>query len=196
VVVAAALRLARRLGVKGFSMRDLAAELGTTQMAAYHYVKGRAELETLLLDEILSEIKAPPAEAGSWHERLRVLVQDSVSVLRSWTGSSALLLRQRPQRRSDQVVSLIGILHDAGFTYRDSVLAARLLQVWCWGELEVREYLDENPVPAHLLDAPAESLAGLKAISEDDVTAFALDVMLEGLRARLARTESAEVQKA
>jgi AcrR family transcriptional regulator len=190
-VVAAALGLARRVGVNGFTMRDLAVELGTTQMAAYHYVKGREELENLLLDEILSGIEVPPVGSGSWHARLRALMENSLSVLRLWSGSGALLLRHRPKRESGRTVSLIGSLLEAGFSDRDAVLAARLLQVWCWGELGLREYLDGNPVPADLLDAAPESLAAVGEISEDDVTAFALDVIVEGLRVRLGCTSAA-----
>jgi len=188
-VISAALRLARRVGLDGFTMRDLAAELGTTQMAAYHYVRSRGGLETLLLDEILAGVDVPPANAGSWHERLRGLTENSLAVLRSWTGSGPLLLRHRPRRKAEHIAALIAVLRDAGFTERDAVLAARLIQVWCWGELSVREYLDGKPVETGTPAAgPSKRPVARLEISEDEVTEFALDVMLEGLRARLART--------
>src|ERR1700754_63657 len=90
-ILSAALDLARRTGLDGFSMRDLAAELGTTQMAAYHYVKSRDELLTLLVDEILCFVRYPGPEDGTWDERLRIFVESCLDVLGPWADSGSVL---------------------------------------------------------------------------------------------------------
>lgn len=60
-IVAAGLRLLRREGAAGLSMRKLAVELGRAPAAVYRHVSGKRELMSLLLDEVTRRIDIPDA---------------------------------------------------------------------------------------------------------------------------------------
>ena len=190
VILCAALDLAKRTGLDGFSMRDLAAELGVTQMAAYHYVKSREELLTLLVDEILRGVRFPGPEDGTWDERVRIFVESCLDVLTPWRDSGSVLMRVRPPRAFDVVVSLVQVLREAGFTDRDAILGARMVRVWAWGELSVRQQ-GEHRLLANITPRAEEMLdtARREGIGESDIAAFTIDVMIDGLRARLQPRE-------
>ena len=158
-------------------------------MAAYHYVKSRDELLTLLVDEILRFVRYPGPEDGTWDERLRVFVESCLDVLGPWADSGSVLTRVRPPRAFDVIVWIAQVLREAGFSDRDAILGARMLRVWAWGELSVRQH-GEHALLANITPGAEEMLetARREGIGESDFTAFTLDVMLDGLRARLRHT--------
>jgi len=47
-------------------MRALARELGVPPMTIYHYAPSREYLHALVVDDILSEIRVPGTNEGSW----------------------------------------------------------------------------------------------------------------------------------
>jgi AcrR family transcriptional regulator len=63
-IVAAAVRLLDEEGLRAFSMRKLATELGVTPMSVYWYVENKDDLIELALDEVFQEIVVPPAPEG------------------------------------------------------------------------------------------------------------------------------------
>src|SRR5690348_3935164 len=67
-VVAAALRLTRRVGLAGMSMRALADELGVTTMAAYYHVPNKEALLDLVANAVLNGVQIPAD--GDWTDRL------------------------------------------------------------------------------------------------------------------------------
>ena len=82
-VVQAALRVTREVGLDNLSMRALARELGVPPMTIYHYAPSREYLHALVVDDILSEIRVPGPDEGTWEDRLRKLHSDARRVLRS-----------------------------------------------------------------------------------------------------------------
>jgi len=56
--------LARRVGVQGVTMRDLAAELGAAVPSVYYHVQGKQAALDLLAESMLAEIPIP--ESGPW----------------------------------------------------------------------------------------------------------------------------------
>ena len=65
VVVDAAVRVAERSGVRGVTVRTLAAELGLSTTAMYRYVDGKAELLNLIAEATLASVELPESVRGS-----------------------------------------------------------------------------------------------------------------------------------
>ena len=80
-VVDAACALMRERGLDGLSMRSLARALGVPPMTVYGYVSSRQELEALLADRILREVRVPGPAAGRWDVRLHRLLCDARRML-------------------------------------------------------------------------------------------------------------------
>ena len=81
-IVAAAIRVADRVGAKGLTMSAVADELGSyTAMALYRYVGSKEGLVDLMLDEVVAEVPLPDAGSHSpsdaWLAALRHLELES-----------------------------------------------------------------------------------------------------------------------
>jgi len=73
-IVAAALTVAGKHGVEGFTMRAVADELGVTPMALYYYVKDKAALATLVIDTAARKQPLPPT-TGVWQDDCVAIAQ-------------------------------------------------------------------------------------------------------------------------
>lgn len=68
-IAAAALAVADRHGVDGFTMRAVADALDVTPMALYHHVQDKAALVTLIVDAAIRE-HSLPVSTGVWRDDL------------------------------------------------------------------------------------------------------------------------------
>lgn len=68
-IAAAALAVADKHGVEGFTMRAVADALGVTPMALYHHVHDKAALATLIFESASRSHPLPPT-TGDWQEDL------------------------------------------------------------------------------------------------------------------------------
>ncbi len=73
-IAAAALAIADKHGVDGFSMRAVANALDVTPMALYHHVRDKAALVTLLVDTAIRKHPLPPT-TGVWKDDLLSMAQ-------------------------------------------------------------------------------------------------------------------------
>ena len=73
-IAAAALAVADKHGVEGFTMRAVADALGVTPMALYHHVKDKAALASLLVDTAIRKHPLPPS-TGRWQDDCLSLAQ-------------------------------------------------------------------------------------------------------------------------
>ena len=73
-IAAAALAIADKHGVDGFTMRAVADALNVTPMALYHHVQDKAALVTLLVDTAIRKHPHPPT-TGAWQEDLLSMAQ-------------------------------------------------------------------------------------------------------------------------
>ncbi|GJF10661.1 hypothetical protein NGTWS1803_17730 [Mycolicibacterium cyprinidarum] len=87
------LELARRVGVENVTMRNLAAEAGTSASSVYYHVKDKAALLGLLADSVLESIEVP--EDGTWEQRIAELHTNAWRIMVGVPGI-ATLLQQRP----------------------------------------------------------------------------------------------------
>lgn len=128
-IVEEALGLARQEGVRGISMRPLAARFGVSATALYGHVASRDALLGLMLDSILAEVPPLAAELD-WDAALRLGAADMRDAfgpfpqlaLEAMGGHAATL--QTQTGREDLMARLVA----AGFEPDEAELA-----VGCWG---------------------------------------------------------------
>ena len=95
-VVASLHNLARRVGVRGVTMRDLAAELGAAVPSVYYHVPGKQAALDLLAESVLAEIPVP--ETGPWDSRLIELYCAAREVILAVPGRRGHTANQRRRR--------------------------------------------------------------------------------------------------
>jgi AcrR family transcriptional regulator len=179
-VVEAALRFARREGLDQLTMRKLANELGVSSTNAYYYVPSKEALFDLAADAVLGRVPDPPPELRRWDEQLRFLFESARMLLLEHPGvSDHLLVREwgpPQQRRLYHLTKQIMV--DAGFDKATIFHAQRTLNYLLLGavsqELATARNADDRPDAVRFSD-------------DEEVFDFGLELMLEGLAARLRR---------
>ena len=73
-IAAAALSIADKHGVDGFTMRAVADALDVTPMALYHHVQDKAALVTLIVDTVIRQHPLP-STTGVWQDDLLAFAQ-------------------------------------------------------------------------------------------------------------------------
>jgi TetR/AcrR family transcriptional regulator, tetracycline repressor protein len=86
------LALAQRVGVDKVTMRDLAAEAGTSASSVYYHVNGKTEMLDLLIDAVVNSIELP--SEGDWEERIEALHVNGWRALVAVPGIAGLLQRR------------------------------------------------------------------------------------------------------
>src|ERR1700744_444478 len=125
-VGAAALEIVDRQGLGALSMRSLAAALGTGPMTVYYYVKNRDELEELVADAIVAEIKLPAA-SNDWRADTVALARALWHGVRRHPNAVPLVLTRRTMSASSYAVAdrLIEAIHRGGLSGADLLAAFR-----------------------------------------------------------------------
>ena len=90
----AALALVDEQGLAALSMRTLAGALGTGPMTLYNYVKDRDELDALVVEAVLSEVK-PARSRGEWQADVRAIVEATWRTVRRHPNVIPLVLTRR-----------------------------------------------------------------------------------------------------
>src|SRR5271168_5518070 len=90
----AALEIVDRRGLEGLSMRTLAAALGTGPMTVYNYVKNRDELEELVAEAIIGDVKLP-AKSDDWRADTAALATTLWHGVRRHPNAIPLVLTRR-----------------------------------------------------------------------------------------------------
>lgn len=201
-VLRAALELADASGVEAMTMRRLGDELGFEAMSLYRHVASKQDLLDGMLDLVLAEWQ-PPDGAGDWREAIRTSALSVHDALRRHRWAAGLLMtgaHMRPARLR-YMDALLGRLRAAGFddgtTYHvyhlldgyifgfslweiaytsvpvDSEEASRIMQSIEWDDYpHLAEHRDQ-----HMEEGPHREVSSFEV---------GLDLMLDGLRARLA----------
>lgn len=205
-IVMAGLALVEAEGLDALTMRRLAAALDVTPMSLYNHVADKAELIDVMLDYVIGDIvKACAEDTGTWEDRLRALVRRNYQLWLRHPGLARVYtegVTMGPNGLA-QVEHALGILREAGFSDKDAANAFYLL--WHY---QVASVLVGRPRPVDAAmrsgrsDGSAESrirlyFAALPMGEIPNVVAlaphldganfeFGLEVLLSGLRARLA----------
>ena len=197
-VAAAALELVDRHGLEALSMRRLAEELGVGTMTLYGYFRSKDELLDAVMDAAATGTPAVPRE-GSWREQARALAISWRANLERHPSIVQVRL-QRPLLRATQfriTEQAIAILRAAGFGKADAAHGFRVLFTYAFGSVafdrpgpeglaEVRSAMaalppEEYPMVTSMVHEAVETLSGAEQFE------FGLDLILDGLEARLRR---------
>jgi TetR/AcrR family transcriptional regulator, tetracycline repressor protein len=192
LIVDAALRLIRRNGAAKLTMRELAAELGVSSMAAYHYLANKRELFSLVAEHVYAEVNVPSAELP-WDERLLTLSRERRRAIRRYPGLPEALLGVDAEHIRRLENAELEILLEAGFPPSVAVPAARVLMDWTLGNAAIDSMLRDPHVRrpqsrwsnAQRMTRDDEELRRLHA---DDYFEFGLTAVVAGLGAVLDGT--------
>ncbi|MFL5926248.1 MAG: TetR/AcrR family transcriptional regulator [Gaiellaceae bacterium] len=133
-ILQAALDLADAHGIEALTMRKLGEELGFEAMSLYNHVANKDDVLDGILDLVLGETEAPPAE-GDWESAIRVSALSVHHALRRHLWASNLLMsptRIRPARLR-YMDSLLGRLREAGFSADTTYHAYHVLDAHIFG---------------------------------------------------------------
>jgi AcrR family transcriptional regulator len=205
-VLAAAVELADRGGVRSLSMRKLAQELGVEAMSLYHHVANKDAILDGIVDVVFGEIELPSGDAG-WKAAMRQRAISAREALRRHPWATGLMeSRSTPGpatlRHHDAV---LGILRGAGFSVGLAAHAFSVLDSYIYGFA-----LQEATLPFHTseeLAAVAETILGNLPTDEyphfteiavehalqpgydyGNEYLFGLDLILDGLERALAKS--------
>ena len=177
-IAEAAIELSNRVGFEALTMRGLAAELGVPVMTIYNYVPNKSALFDLISDYLLRPIPIPPADSGTWDQRMRALQRSTRSAVGRHIGlrfGTGVGQSTEAARLADGAMA---ILTEGGFTPEQAELAFAVVFTFMLGQIELDALMNTSGTDGESIIPSAE---------RDATFEFAFDVMLEGLSRRLKR---------
>lgn len=189
-VLSAALTVIDEAGLEACTMRAVAAELGVEAMSLYWHVPGKDALLDGVVERVLDEVAAEHRPVGDWREGLAAFATTFRAVILRHPGVASLLAA-RPlgayATASQLTEQGVARLEAAGFDRPTAIRAARTVARYVVGFTlaEAARPLEEpGPTSSPMLDELLDQVA------HDDPGAlfgFGLEVILDGLQARLGR---------
>jgi AcrR family transcriptional regulator len=151
LVVAAAVRVAERSGVRGVTVRVLATELGLSTTAMYRYVDGKAELLNLIAEATLASVELPTS--GPWQQRIRLVANSARTAMLKIDGIADVLQTQPAKGAAQRVDALMQqLVADAGVPPARRESARILLMIFILGSVSFEQALDG--LPHQLTESP------------------------------------------
>ncbi|EMD27023.1 TetR/AcrR family transcriptional regulator C-terminal domain-containing protein [Amycolatopsis azurea] len=191
-ITEAAVELLDETGLAELSTRRLAAKLGVSSPTLYWHVKDKAELLDLVAEAICADAFEIDRDLP-WREQLASGLRQFRALLLRHRDAAALL-RERPPtgpHRLGHIETTARILLEAGFSEEDTAGISRLLTAHVLASVETlpARKPDEGFL-ARLAAYPHVSRLGpaFAAQSSEDLFDLGVEVILDGLAARLRRS--------
>jgi AcrR family transcriptional regulator len=127
-IVGAAVHIIRENGVRGLSMRALAAKLSVDPMAVYYHISNKAELEALIIEKIMETVVVPPPPASpevrlaDGMRSLRMALLGHGDVVELFLGRNL-----ETPKQLEPVEDMLQALLEAGLPARESLWAVNAL---------------------------------------------------------------------
>lgn len=188
-IVDAALNIIRAEGLDALSMRRLSRELGRSAMAPYWYVSDKRELLDLVARKLLSEVKLPDPDSGTWEERLREVVTGIDARLHDHPGIATVMLERMRNTDRRLMNGIMEILLSAGFEGAEVFLSYAMIHTYLFGRYQVVELDTPDPTtvePGDLEDTLARLVPHLYSLRGRDFFNYGVDTIIAGLQAQLA----------
>jgi AcrR family transcriptional regulator len=206
-IVAAAIAILDRDGLDAVSTRRVAEDLGTGSASLYGHVANRDELVELMVDRIAEEIEVPEPDPARWQDQIRAYARHAQRVWARHADITRASLASIPTGpgRLRVVERLLAILRAAGFSDQVAAWAIDRLQIYIDADvyegsqyaakikqgLDVAEYIGSirdyyRALPPDRFPLIA-SIADTIAADSDQRFEFGLDLLIDGLAARLPR---------
>jgi AcrR family transcriptional regulator len=131
---AAALAIVDKEGLGALSMRTLAATLGTGPMTLYNYVRDRGDLDALVVEAVMAEVRLP-RERGDWQQDVRAIVEATWRTVRRHPNVIPLVLTRRTLHETtlDWAEALLRALARSGRSGVDLLVAFRTVSGFVMG---------------------------------------------------------------
>jgi AcrR family transcriptional regulator len=183
-VLAAALALVDRDGLKALSMRRLGAELDVEAMTLYHYVPTKDALLDGLVELVLRRSE-PPAFTGDWRSTLATYAHSLRATLLAHPHVLPLVAA-RPAVTPDTLRPVeqgLRMLVDAGFPLGRALDALNALSVFVIGHATSEVAVGTDSPTPDLTEFPLLSAAARDGVGTDDEARFrfAVDALLAGM---------------
>jgi len=137
-LASAALAVIDRDGLEALTLRAVATEVGMGTMSLYRYVDGRAALERLVVDLVLSEVDLRVPARTPWTKGVTLIAERTRRAVVAHPAVVPLFMTHRhtalATRRMGNV--LLGLLTEAGLSGSRRVIAFRALLAYLMGALE------------------------------------------------------------
>ena len=199
-IIDAAIAIADESGLDAASMRAVAERLGVTPMALYKHLDDRAALVDAMLDRVLAGV-ASPAPTASWDDAVRSRIMAVRVALSShaWTRQAIETRERATPRVLAHMDALMADMFEGGLSADLVHHAMHALSTRMWGF--TRDVLP-TPVPPDDPRERATTMAAFataypaivrmattaphagEACDDDAEFAFALDLLLDGIRRR------------
>ena len=134
-ILRAALDLADREGFEACTMRKVGAQLGVEAMSLYRHVSNKEDLLSGLVDLVFGEVELDEPGATEWRRALRDRAHSQRAAMRRHPWAIGLMEgRMQPGPASLRVHdATLGILREAGFSFRAAVHANSVLDAYVYG---------------------------------------------------------------
>lgn len=161
-VRAHAIQIVDQDGLGGLSMRSLAASLGTGPMTVYNYVKDREQLEGLVAEAVLADVRLP-RRTRDWHSEVKSIATAIWRAVRQHPNAAPLVLTRRTVSAAGYLPAerLIEALGRAGLSDLDLLAAFRAVLSLVMGAAQV-----ELAGPLSAADREHSSATAAKRIGE------------------------------
>jgi hypothetical protein len=156
-------------------------------MTIYHYAPSREYLHALVIDDILSEIRVPGTDEGSWEERLRTLLFNARRVFAEHPGVSAHFGDGGSGEGARLAEGTLTILADGGFSPDGVVVCFATIFTFMTGQidLDAMSHFVAQSVQVATLDNVTQS----SQFSREQLFEFGYDAVIEGLKRNLLQDE-------
>jgi AcrR family transcriptional regulator len=210
--VESALSLVEKQGLEALTMRRVASALQVTPMSLYNHVSDKAELVDVMVDYVIGDVVAQSLkDKGDWEAKLRAQSLRNYEVWKAHPGIVRMYaegVTMGPNGLAN-LEHALGILREAGFSDEESAGAVMMLYRWSMATLLVGRTRPVNRSDQlHLTSITSKqdrmnvlfSALPREKIPNIDATVmfmsgtsidFGLDIIMAGLRARLAATGGA-----
>jgi AcrR family transcriptional regulator len=131
----AALALVDEHGLAGLSMRTLAARVGTGPMTLYNHVRGREDLEVLVVEAVVAGATWSPSDFDDWREQVHDVAAAMWRAVRAHPNAIPLILTRRTRSPGALAVAeaLLAGLARSGRTGHELLIAFRAVSAFVMG---------------------------------------------------------------
>jgi AcrR family transcriptional regulator len=202
-IVRAALRVMDAEGLEAVSMRRVAREVGVEAMSLYHHVEDKDDLLRGICNEVMRSFQFP-GTSGDWVERAKAgarawrrLLQEHPDVMRLFAETHGPLPLAVDSLKPTEFA--LGLFKEAGLSDRDTVQAFHSFGGYIQGFVMMEGGSIKGGHGEHLAEAEIspDAFPVLAAVGRywgecdpDEQFEFGLDLLIRGLRARVAESSS------
>ncbi len=197
-MLSAAVALTDANGLEGFSMRQLAQELGVVPMALYKHVANKDELLDGMVEIVFSEIESPPIDRDYRSAMRRRAISVRAALNRHPWAIGLMETRNPGPANLRNHNAVMGCLREAGFSFEAAIHAYSVQDAYIYGfALQEKTLGFQTPDDAgaaaqrraHAIGAPedypylAEIATKLPETGYDNASEFTwgLDLILDNL---------------